>query len=323
MLQVLLQLLLLAIGFVFLVKGADWFVDGAAKLASRFGISQMVIGLTIVAMGTSLPEASVSMTSAIKEVGGIAVGNILGSNVANILLILGLSSLFRHLPVGQRTMRYEMPFLIGVTVLLPLLGIFDHRISHLDGGILLLLMGVYLAYLFRSAHSKDTASEVQTGELAAQGDEKAPTPLWRMLCFILLGLVCIVVGSELAVDAAVKLAQMAGISERVIGLTIVALGTSLPELVTSVTASLKGETDIAVGNIVGSNIFNILFVGGLSAVITPMAYEQAFLFDSGAAVFAVLLFFVCLLPKKRLGRISGCLMLASYVTYILTLLTMG
>lgn len=316
MLQALLQCLILTVGFVLLVKGADWFVDGAAKLAARFGISQMIIGLTIVAMGTSLPETSVSMTSAIKGVGGIAVGNILGSNVANVLLILGLSSMFRYLPVDRHTMRYEMPFLMGITLLLPALGIFDHTVGRIDGAVLLLLMGVYLGYLFFRSRKEEAEAKLK---------EKEPdtTPLWRMIVMILIGLACIVAGSQLAVDAAVSLAKMAGVSERVIGLTIVALGTSLPELVTSVTAAIKGDTDIAIGNIVGSNIFNILFVGGLSAVIMPMGYQQEFLFDSGMAIYAVVLFIVCLLPKKRLGKLTGCIMLGSYVTYILTLLANG
>lgn len=316
MLQALLQCLILTVGFVLLVKGADWFVDGAAKLAARFGISQMIIGLTIVAMGTSLPETSVSMTSAIKGVGGIAVGNILGSNVANVLLILGLSSMFRYLPVDRHTMRYEMPFLMGITLLLPALGIFDHTVGRIDGAVLLLLMGVYLGYLFFRSRKEEAEAKLE---------EKEPdtTPLWRMIVMILIGLACIVAGSQLAVDAAVSLAKMAGVSERVIGLTIVALGTSLPELVTSVTAAIKGDTDIAIGNIVGSNIFNILFVGGLSAVIMPMGYQQEFLFDSGMAIYAVVLFIVCLLPKKRLGKLTGCIMLGSYVTYILTLLANG
>lgn len=316
MLQALLQCLILTVGFVLLVKGADWFVDGAAKLAARFGISQMIIGLTIVAMGTSLPETSVSMTSAIKGVGGIAVGNILGSNVANVLLILGLSSMFRYLPVDRHTMRYEMPFLMGITLLLPALGIFDHTVGRIDGAVLLLLMGVYLGYLFFRSRKEEAEAKLK---------EKEPdtTPLWRMIVMILIGLACIVAGSQLAVDAAVSLAKMAGVSERVIGLTIVALGTSLPELVTSVTAAIKGDTDIAIGNIVGSNIFNILFVGGLSAVIMPMGYQQEFLFDSGMAIYAVVLFIVCLLPKKRLGKLTGCIMLGSYVTYILTLMANG
>lgn len=316
MLQALLQCLILTVGFVLLVKGADWFVDGAAKLAARFGISQMIIGLTIVAMGTSLPETSVSMTSAIKGVGGIAVGNILGSNVANVLLILGLSSMFRYLPVDRHTMRYEMPFLMGITLLLPALGIFDHTVGRIDGAVLLLLMGVYLGYLFFRSRKEEAEAKLE---------EKEPdtTPLWRMIVMILIGLACIVAGSQLAVDAAVSLAKMAGVSERVIGLTIVALGTSLPELVTSVTAAIKGDTDIAIGNIVGSNIFNILFVGGLSAVIMPMGYQQEFLFDSGMAIYAVVLFIVCLLPKNRLGKLTGCIMLGSYVTYILTLLANG
>ena len=313
--QMLWQLLLLFLGFVCLVKGADWFVDGAADLAGKFGISEIVIGLTIVAMGTSLPETSVSLNSAIKDSGGITIGNVLGSNIVNILLILGVSALFSRLPVDKRMMRYEMPFLLGMTVLLPCMGLFDHTVGRMDGAVLLLLMAVYLIYLLYRDKGTEDATELKK--------EKSFAPLWKILLLISAGLGSIVLGSELAVDAAIALARMIGISERVIGLTVVAIGTSLPELVTSVAASRKGETDIAVGNIVGSNIFNILFVTGLTAVIVPVDYQQAFRQDSIIAVCAVALFYVCLLPKRSLGRISGILMILSYAAYTAYLICSG
>lgn len=316
--QVVLQILLLAVGFVCLVKGADWFVDGAAKLASRFGIPQIVIGLTIVAMGTSLPETSVSLTSAIKSAEGITVGNVLGSNIANILLILGVSPLFRHLPVDQRTMRYEIPFLLSITLLMPALGYFDGVIDLADGMILLALMALYLFYLARRARQQEAEKPELDGSMSES--ESKETAVWKMLLLIVIGVALIIAGSEFAVDAATALARMAGVSERIIGLTIVAIGTSLPELVTSVAAAIRGETDIAIGNIVGSNIFNLLFVTGITAVLVPVPFQQAFLTDSVIAAAAVVLFIACLLPKKRLGKISGGIMLAGYIAYILRLI---
>lgn len=321
MVQVLLQILLLAVGFAFLVKGADWFVDGAAKLAAHFGIPQIVIGLTIVAMGTSLPETSVSLTSAIKDAGDITVGNVLGSNIANILLILGVSPLFRDLPVDKRTMRFEMPFLLFVTLLMPMLGLFDGVISLADGLILMVLMVVYLLYLrLRAKEQEAKQSELDTSMSESESKE---TPMWKMLLLIVVGVALIIVGSEFAVDAATELARMAGVSERIIGLTIVAIGTSLPELVTSVAAAIRGETDIAIGNIVGSNIFNVLFVTGVTAVLVPVDFQQAFLRDSIVAAAAVVLFIACLLPKKRLGKLSGALMLVCYIAYVLQLIFSG
>lgn len=308
--QILLQLGLLVVGFVLLIKGADVFVDGASELSERFGIPQIVIGLTIVAMGTSLPEASVSLFSALKGSSGITIGNVLGSNVANVLLILGVTALIRNIPVEKPTIRYELPFLIGISVLLPIMGLFDNEVSRLEGGILIALMVVYLLYLlWRSKRYPDT--------LEVEAENNAP--LWKMLLLIVIGIGMIAVGSDLAVDAATELAHMLGVSDRIIGLTIIALGTSLPELVTSVVAALKGKTDIAIGNIVGSNIFNILFVAGLTAVIIPVPYQSAFLMDSLVAIGAVLLLYAGLLPRKRLGRLSGTVMLLCYIAYITSL----
>ena len=305
--QLLLQLALLVIGFALLIKGADVFVDGAADLSERFGIPQIVIGLTIVAMGTSLPEASVSLFSALKGSAGITIGNVLGSNIANVLLILGVTSLIRDIPVEKPTIRYEMPFLVGISLLLPLMGLFDHEVSRLEGGILIVLMVVYLLYLlWRSKRFPDEAETVT----------ESHSPLWKVLALIVLGIAMIAVGSDLAVDAATELARIIGVSDRIIGLTVIALGTSLPELVTSVMAALKGKTDIAIGNIVGSNIFNILFVAGLTAVIIPVTYQSAFFLDSLVAIGAVLLLFAGLLPRKRLTRPCGAVMLLCYAAYI-------
>lgn len=311
--QIALQLLFLAVGFVMLIKGADWFVDGASKIADRFGIPQLVIGLTIVAMGTSAPEAAVSITSALKGSAGITIGNVVGSNIMNVLVILGLTVVIRAIAVKKSTIRYEIPFTIGITVILAVLGLTDNTVSRLDGVILWALMIVYLAYLLWMAKKgQDVIEDVP------EATKKDTLP--RMILSILVGGALIVWGADVTVDAATELATIFGMSDRLIGLTIVAFGTSLPELVTSVTAAIKGKADIAVGNIVGSNIFNILFVVGTAALITPVVYSANFLVDSIVAVATMVLLLVCVLPKKKLGRLGGLVMLAGYAAYFVYLI---
>jgi len=310
--EILLQLVLLVLGFVMLVKGADWFVEGASKLADKFGIPQLVIGLTIVAMGTSLPEAAVSISAALKGSAEITIGNVVGSNILNVFIILGLTSVIRAVAVQNSTIKYEIPFTVIVTVLLGALGLTDNTVGRLDGVILWVFFIGYLIYLFKMA--KNGAPEEETPE----GDKNEP--IWKLLLLIVVGAVLIVWGSNISVDAATALAQIFGMSERLIGLTIVALGTSLPELVTSVTAAMKGKADIAVGNIVGSNIFNILFVVGTSALITPVVYSASFWVDTIAAVAAMVILLLCVFKNKKLGRVGGIILLAGYVVYFVYLI---
>ncbi|MCH5345277.1 MAG: calcium/sodium antiporter [Acetatifactor sp.] len=313
--EILLQMVLLVAGFVMLIKGADWFVEGASKLADRFGIPQLVIGLTIVAMGTSLPEAAVSISAAFKGSADITIGNVVGSNIMNVLVILGLTSVIRAIPVQKSTVRYEIPFVILMTLILAGLGLYDNRISRPEGVILWAFMILYLLYLLWCAkHGTNTSEESE------EGKDKGNTAIWKLLLMIVVGALLIVWGSDITVDAATVIAQLFGMSERLIGLTIVAFGTSLPELVTSATAAVKGKADIAVGNIVGSNIFNILFVVGTTALITPVAYSANFLIDSAVAVGAVALLLVCVLPKRKLGRLGGVLMLLGYAGYFVYLI---
>ena len=309
--QIAIQLLLLVVGFCLLMKGADWFVEGASGIADRFGIPQLVIGLTIVAIGTSLPEAAVSIAAALEGSADITIGNVVGSNIMNVLVILGLTSVICAIPVQKSTARYEIPFVIIVTIVLGLLGLFDNTVSRLDGILLWILMVVYMVYLLKMA-KKGTASEEEKKEKRI--------PVWRMLLMVAVGAVMIVGGSKVTVDAATKLATIFGMSERFIGLTIVALGTSLPELVTSATAAVKGKSDIAMGNIVGSNIFNILFVVGTTAVITPVEYQATFLVDSLIAVGAAVLLFFCVVRKKKLTRPGGIIMLLGYAAYFIYLI---
>ena len=308
--EILLQVLLLVVGFVMLMKGADWFVEGASQIADRLGIPQLVIGLTIVAMGTSLPEAAVSISAATQGSAEITIGNVVGSNIMNVLVILGLTAVVCVLPVQKSTVRYEIPFMILITAVLAGLGLADNQVSRPEGLILWAFMILYLFYLLRMAKNG-------TGGEEAGGKKR---PIWLLILMVLVGAAMIVFGSDITVDAATAIAKIFGMSERFIGLTIVAFGTSLPELVTSVTAAVKGKTDIAVGNIVGSNIFNILFVVGTTALITPVAYSSAFLVDSIIAVAAALFLFLCVFRNKKLGRLGGILMLAAYAGYFVYLI---
>ena len=305
--KIVLEMLLLSLGFLLLVKGADWFVDGASGIATKLRIPQLVIGLTIVAMGTSAPEAAVSISAALKGNADITIGNIVGSNILNILIILGLASALIPIAVAKSTLRVDIPFMFLITGILLVLG-WDGTIGLVDGLIMLVLFAGYLAYLFIS--SKNNPVEEPAKAL----------PLWKALALTAIGLSLIILGADVAVDAATALARIFGMSERFIGLTIVALGTSLPELFTSVSAARKGNADIAIGNIVGSNIFNILFIVGLSALIVPVPFADPFRIDTVIAILAGIVLLVFALPKRKLLRRHGFTMLALYGVYLTWLL---
>ena len=306
--NIILQLALLAVGFVMLVKGSDWFVDGAASIAAKFRIPQIIIGLTIVAMGTSAPEAAVSITAASAGSADITVGNIVGSNILNILIILGLASIIVPIAVGKSTLKIDAPFMIAISGVFLALG-WDGTITRLDGAIMLVLFASYIGYMIWEAlHSNEEAEEIK--------DMK----IWQMLLATVGGLALVVWGADVAVDAATELATIFGMSERFIGLTVVALGTSLPELFTSVTAARKGNADIAIGNIVGSNIFNILFVVGLSSMIIDVPFAPNFRIDMIVAIAAAVFLWAASLKNQKLVRWHGIVMLLGYVAYFLYLL---
>lgn len=308
--ELLIQIFLLALGFVMLVKGSDWFVEGAAGIADRFGIPQLVIGLTIVAMGTSAPEAAVSITAALKATSGISIGNIVGSNILNILIILGITACIAPIPMAKSTLWVEGPYMIAITVLLLLFGWTGNVISFWEGAALWAAFLLYLAYLFWTAKKNKEAPQEDT----------VNHPIWKLLLLGIIGLVLVVWGSNVSVDAATYVAKYFGLSDRFIGLTIVALGTSLPELFASVSAARKGNTDIAIGNIVGSNVFNILFVLGTTALITPIPFAQRFLVDTILSAASGLLLLLCACRKQRLTRPAGVVMLAAYAGYFVYLL---
>ena len=320
--EIIKQLAILIVGFALLVKGADLFVDGASGIAKKFGISELIIGLTIVAMGTSAPEAAVSIAAAAKGSAGISIGNVIGSNIMNIFIILGVVAAIVPLKIERSTVRYEMPFTILVTAVFVLMGR-DGLITRLDGAILWAGLLLYIAYLLRQAKQKPAEAPTQaetgaasaaTAESAAEVPAEAPS-IWKLIALTIAGLAVILVSSDYAVDAAVALAKIFNISDRVIGLTIVALGTSLPELVTSVTAALRGNADLAVGNVVGSCIFNLLFVLGTSALILPIPCAPNFLSDAYVAVGATVLLLIFGYTQMKIARWEGALLVACYAAY--------
>ncbi len=327
-----LSVVLLLLGFIMLVKGADWFVDGVAGLAAKIKIPELVIGLTVVAFGTSAPELAVSISSAFKGVVDVTIGNVIGSNIINILLILGVSAVFTALPVNKNLRKIDFPVLIGVSVLFILFGAFDNELGRVEGIIMVLLLLAYTAFLvWNGLRERKSIVEGGMSEMKpVEGEEKTgkfkawyarmKQKTWFLGAITVLGLVLIVWGADIAVNAATDIARELKISERIIGLTVVAIGTSLPELVTSVTAAIKGKTDIAVGNVVGSNIFNILIVAGFSAAIIPLKFSSAFVVDACIALFAaVLLAVLGYLPTKKIERWGGVLMLVCMVGYFVYL----
>lgn len=303
----LLNVLLLIAGFVLLIKGADYFVEGASQIADRFHIPQIVIGLTIVAFGTSAPEAAISIVAAAKGSAGIAVGNILGSNIMNILLILGITACIRTLKVQKNTVYIEMPFLIGISVVLITMGLLYQKLTRISG---LILWGIFLCFfVYLIMQSKKSRKE------AGQEEAAKRQPIWLVILMTVGGLAAIVLGSDLTVDSASAIAAFFGMSDRLIGLTIVAFGTSLPELITSTTAARKGNADIAIGNIIGSNIFNILFVLGTASLITDIPYSMEFLPDGIISIAAAVLLFLATVRHKELRRPAGMIMLLGYAGY--------
>lgn len=306
--MIILQLLLLILGFGMLVKGADWFVDGTSGIARKLGIPQLVVGLTIVAMGTSAPEAAVSINAAWKGNADIAIGNVLGSNILNILIILGITAVITSVAIQKSTLKIEMPYMMIITLVFIYMGYNNNIVSRFEGIILWVLFILYLVYLFILAKKgKEENKEIKDKTI-------------KLLLSAIFGGIIVVWGSDITVNAATKIAEMAGMSERFIGLTIVALGTSLPELVTSVSAARKGNADIAIGNIIGSNIFNILFVIGTSAIIVPIHYEANFIIDGLIAVAACVVLWVSVFKKLKLTRPFGIIMLLCYAAYFIYIL---
>ena len=315
----LINLALLLIGFVFLIKGADIFVDGASDTARKFRVPKMLIGLTIVSFGTSAPEFAVSIQSILSGKGDILLGNVVGSNILNILLILGISSLVGTLRVNTATVKKEVPVLVLITLAFAALlsdkifGLAENIFTRQDGIVLLLFFCIFIYYLIGMARKKDTNEE--------ENKDEKPVKLVKALLMIVIGLFGIVLGSDFVVKGASEIAAAFGVSQRIISLTIVALGTSLPELVTSVIATKKGEYDIAIGNIVGSNIFNIGIVAGLPVAIFGGVGGGAFSYiDIIALIISAVVLFFFARHGGRIGYKKGIiflLMFAAYYGYVM------
>ena len=299
------NLFLLVLGFVLLTRGADVFVDGAVALSRRLHIPEIVIGLTVVAMGTSAPEAAVSILGNLHGASGVSVGNIIGSNIANVLLILGVAACISSLKLVRNTVRYEIPFVILITALLGFIGFRYGEISRVSAAVLLGLFVSFLAYLFMTSDS-NTADEVDEHKSG-----------FHIFVIIVAGLIALVWGSNMIIDSATVIAKYLGVPGRIIGLTVVAFGTSLPELSTCVAAAIKKKSDLVVGNIVGSNIFNILFVLGIAGMVGTIPFDYDFIGDAVIATLVALLLWLVSLRNRTMGRYTGILFVILYIAYII------
>lgn len=306
--------LLLIIGFFFLIKGADLFVEGSSSIAKKFNVPSMVIGLTIVAMGTSAPEAAVSITSSLAGQNDMSVANVVGSNFFNILVVLGVSSIIATLPVQKGTIKKDAPFLLLVSALLLLFGL-NLNISRIEGLILLAVFTYFLVDTVKSAKkgSQETANEAAT---TMDVEVTEQSSMSKTILLSIIGVVGIVLGGDMVVNSATDIATSFGMSANLVGLTIVAIGTSLPEFVTSVVAIKKGETEIAIGNIIGSNIFNILFVLGLATIISPITISTFALIDVIFMVAITVLLYFFMKKDNSLVKSQGIIFLVVYVAYM-------
>lgn len=300
------QVLLLIFGIVVVLKSADWLTNGAVGLATKLGISQIVIGLTIVAIGTSMPEFFVSIVSAIKGTPDLAVGNIVGSNIFNVLLIVGVAATVAPIAIQRATVRRDIPIAIVASIILTFM-MLDDNISRIDA---LILFAAFIAFIWITLRN----SKNDTNEKDASTEKVIPT--WKSVLFIIFGLVGLVLGSNIFVDNASSLAHGWGISDAVIGLTIVAGGTSLPELATSAVAARKGDSGIAIGNVLGSNVFNILMILGLTGIISPMHIQNITYIDMAVMVISMALFWLFSFTKLRVERWEGCVLIACFLGYI-------
>lgn len=308
-------------GLALIILGATWLVNGASSIARSYGISDLVIGLTIVGFGTSAPELAINIYAAVNGSADLAIGNILGSNIANILLILGLSAVIFPIQVAKSAKWREIPLsLLAIIILAVFLNdsFFGfskvNTLSRIDGIILLVFMAAFLFYAFK------TSKKV----VGAEEEKHVNIPLWKAIGMIILGLAGLYFGGQIFVDGAIGIARNLGMSERVIGLTIVAVGTSLPELATSVVAAMKGKSDIAIGNVVGSNIFNVFFILGTTAVISPIPFDVAANFDILVVLLASVMLFMTtiVIGRNIMNRIEGIIFLIVYIAYVTYLIVM-
>jgi cation:H+ antiporter len=308
---------ILLVGFALLIKGADIFVDGASSIAKKFHVPPMLIGLTIVAMGTSAPEAAVSISSSLAGQNDMSIANVVGSNFFNILIVLGVSAIISKLPVEKETIKKDTPFLIFISVLLLVLSL-SFNLSRLDGIIFLVLFALFLINMIKSnINSKDNEDSGSETAIAIEVSDTQSISMPKTLLICLIGIVGIVFGGGLVVDSATNIATSLGMSANLVGLTIVAMGTSLPELVTSVIAVRKGETEIAIGNVIGSNIFNILLVLGLAALIHPMTVSMLAIIDTIFMTAITILLYIFMKKDNSLTKVHGIIFVVIYFAYLI------
>ncbi len=309
--EILIALGQLIVGFVLLIKGADFFVDGSSSIAKRFRVPSIIIGLTIVAMGTSLPECAVSITASITNNNTLAVSNVTGSNIFNLMMVCGICALFKPLPVNRGTLKKEFPFSILCAGLMLLLGCMGMNLDRADGIIFCVIFVLFILWMIRSA----VKARSEMPGIEEEGEEVEILPVWKSLVFIVGGAAAIALGGDWVVDGAVVIAGAFNISQTIIGLTVVALGTSLPELVTSIVAARKNEVDMAMGNVIGSNIFNILFVLGTASAISPIPFLMENIYDI-IVLFAVsILVWIYGWTKKEINMWEGMSMVLIYIGY--------
>lgn len=309
--KMVMSLILLVVGFVLLIKGADFFVDGSSSVAKRLKVPSMIIGLTIVAMGTSLPECAVSVTASLSNNNALAVSNVVGSNIFNLMVVCGMCTLFVPIAVSQDTLKKEFPFSIICAALLLVLGKIGMSLGRLDSAFFLVLFACYIGYMIYSGlKARNKAMEEEMDE------EIKLLPVWQCIVYIVGGAVAIKYGGDFVVNGATSIASMLGLSQNLIGLTIVALGTSLPELATSMVAAKKNEIDMALGNVIGSNIFNILLVLGVAGVISPVAFITENIIDIIILMVMSAVVWLFASKKNELVKWQGISMLAMYVVYL-------
>jgi cation:H+ antiporter len=302
-----LSIVLLIVGFVLLIKGADYFVEGSSDLANKLKIPSMIIGLTIVAFGTSAPEAAVSVASAVTGSNAIAVSNIIGSNIFNMLVVVGATAVIYKITIEEESLKTDFPVLMISCVLLLIFLVTGNQISRIEGIIFLIIIIAYISWLIIKARKDKSNMSVEESHLS--------TPI--IAVYIICGLIAIVVGGDLVVNSAKDIALSLGMSETLVGLTIVAVGTSLPELITSITAALNKKQDIALGNAIGSSIFNILFILGLTNVISPIQTTQVMLIDTVVMIVLLGISYILAYDKQDFNKKDGIILLAIFIVYMI------
>lgn len=319
--NIVLVIVLLVLGFVFLIKGADFFVEGSSSVAKRFHVPSIIIGLTVVAMGTSLPETAVSVTASLVNNNTLAISNAVGSNIFNIMVVIGVCAILTPVAVSRQTIVQDIPVSAICAIILAALGMLgiadatNMTLGHLDGAIMLILFAIYLFVLVRTAMKSAKSRGAEAKEVESKEDEVKVISVPLSLLFIIGGAAAIAFGGKLTVSTASRIASDLGMSQTLIGLTIVSIGTSLPELVTSVVAARKNEVDMALGNAVGSNIFNILMVLGIASVLSPINFITENIIDIVVLLVFTLLVWLFGATKKSIARVEGLIMVLLYVAY--------